>query len=81
MLYELTNEIDVYVAEKPLPDVSARLENHLLGLIMLETELRPLIEIQEFGQLLKKPTDFQSLSGNVIKPNVLFGAVLLQNAF
>ena len=58
-----------------------RLENHLSGLLMLqETELRPLIEIQEFGQLLKKPTDFH-LREMLSNHNVLFGAVLLHKLY
>ena len=32
VLYELSNEIDVYVAEKPLPDVSATVRESLIGI-------------------------------------------------
>ncbi|MFN8363139.1 MAG: hypothetical protein U0T85_05890 [Cloacibacterium normanense] len=62
----MTNEIDVYVAEKPLPDVSATVRESLIGINNASGNgIAPIN--RNTGIWSSQNTDFH-LQGNVIKP-------------
>ena len=68
VLYELTNEIDVYVAEKPLPDVSATVRESLIGINNASGNgIAPINRNTGIWSATQEAYRF-SPSGNVIKP-------------
>lgn len=68
VLYELTNEIDVYVEDKPLPDVSASIRESLIGITDASGNgITPANRNTGIWSAAKEAYRF-SPSGNLLKP-------------